>query len=145
MNLPAWWKDLSEKLSDNILVVVMAAVALFGVVGYRFYPPGDRILSWSEFKGIMERGDFDAELAALRGKATQLSFLLTEDHPDPLKAAQLADQIKSLTGLESLAKEREALVEAAAAVQSWASGALSRDEAIAKLDAAITMLELATP
>jgi hypothetical protein len=145
MNNAAWWRNLKDRASDNIVVIVMAAVALFGVVGYRFYPRGDRILSWSDFRSIQELGDFDSELAVLRGYATKLSILLLADRADPLEAAQMADKIKVLTGQDSLAEEREALVEAALAVQSWASGALSRDEAIAALDKAVTLLEEASP
>lgn len=127
---------------------ILAALLIFGFVGYRFTTvDGEglpQVLSWTDWRLLRLERAYLAELSRLQHEADVLTELLNAS-PDPVRAQITAERIASsyADGEPALAHQRELLVTAAQAVQDWAVGVVERPAAEAALQEAITALRSA--
>lgn len=137
--------DFSKKWNLTAWLPALLLVLFgLGTLGYFSTPPGDRLLTWTEWRVLQARRAYRAELHLLRQHAETLSALLGES-PDVVRAQLAVEQVARDTadGQDALADEREALYQAALWVRDWAAGAAEKPDAETALAQAVLLLEAA--
>lgn len=136
------WK--AKRLPILLLVLISLGV-LVGLVflGKAYTPQNDRVLTWGEWQLLLARRAYSLELGELQKDVDVLAQLAAQP-PDPVKAQIACEQVSSRTstGLASLALQRDLVGAAALAVEQWAMGSLSKDEALVSLNNAVQNLTL---
>ena len=126
-----------------ILLVLLIAATLVGLVylGRALTPEGGKVLTWSEWQVLLARRAYDRELAELEKDVAELVELVNRP-ADPVRAQIVCGRISAHTdeGEVSLVQVRAQIAAAAETVQQWAVGALSRDDALIAVDAAVQAL-----
>lgn len=126
-------------------VLLLLALVGIGALGRAVTPPGERLLTWSEWQVLQARQACQAELKRLRLDAEALATLL-DATPDPVRAQIVAEQIlpHTETGEPALSAQRDALAQAALAVRDWAMGVSDYPTAQAALASALQTLQEAS-
>lgn len=121
-----------------VALLTLAGLALLG----RSYTSDGRVLSWIDWRALQAGQIYRAELDGLQQDAGALVELLNSRVPDPVRAQIVADQIAARhgSGQPALARHRDLLAQAAAAVEEWAIGAATRDAAQQAIDELMTAL-----
>ena len=135
--------DFSKKWNLTAWLPALLLMLLgLGMLGYFSTPPGDKLLTWTEWRVLQARRAYGAELHLLRQHAEALSALL-HDSPDVVRAQLAVEQAARDTadGQEALAAEREAVYQATLAVRDWAAGAADQPLAEAALEQAVQLLD----
>jgi hypothetical protein len=127
------------------VLLVLGLLAGLVFLGRSLTPAGDRVLSWSEWKILLAHRAYAKELAQLQQDVQVLSGLVSQS-PDPVRAQVVCDRIlaQAQAGEPALAVSREALSSASSAVEQWAIGAATHDEALTALQAAIQAIQAAS-
>lgn len=101
------------------IVLGLLAVVGLGALGHAVTPPPGRLLSWADW------------LQALNTL------------PDPIRVGLLHDRLlqRHHTGLSALEPDRAALLTANEAVYQWATGALSREQALTAVQVTLEALQ----
>jgi len=127
------------------LSLVALAMLVLGAVGSRFtsrdeqgYP---QLLDPMEWQIILARQAYTAELNSLR-QETELLVQLLNENPDPVRAQITAERIARSyrSGQPALSYQRTALIAAAQAVQDWAAGVLTVEQAQQAVQSAAQVL-----
>ena len=137
-----------ERLKDPLAVLLasLALAIILGLVGSHFTTTNTEgapeILSWNEWKILIAERAYRAELLRLQQEADLLVASLNR-LPDPVRAQLAAERItrQYTNGEPALKYQREAVTEAAVAVQDWAAGVLPRDQAAAAVNEATRALK----
>lgn len=133
--------------------IVAAFVALFvlGLIGRsftRFNESGaPLVMGWAEWNVLRAERAYRDELAALHGETDLLAETLA-GRPEPVRAHLELERLENRfrDGEAALARQRQAIIAAAAAVSDWAGGVIPLDEAQAALANAVeTLRSIETP
>lgn len=133
------WAWLLAGLAALLLV-------LLGGLGWSVTPTtaagAPRLLTWEDWQANKVRRQAAAELGQLRRECDGLAALL-QDAPDPVRAGLALARVQQLAAAGSplLAEQRQALLAAAEAVNSWAAGAETQPAAAEALAQAAAALE----
>ncbi len=141
--LPRWDMRLAATIAALVLIALLALAGL-ALLG-RSYTFGERVLSWTDWRVQQAGHAYRAELGGLQQDAEILIELLNGRVPDPVRAQIVADQIVTrhgdplryatrAGGQPALARHRDLLMRAAAAVEDWAVGATPREAAQQAVD-----------
>lgn len=139
------WREAFRHWPLYAALVGLLFITLVGVMGWRMTPltpaGAPRFLTWDDWQAFHIRQQVARELAALRRESQALADLL-QDTPDPVRAGLALTRIRQLTagGQPILASQRQALLDAAQAVNAWAAGAETQADATAALQAVIRAL-----
>jgi hypothetical protein len=127
-----------------LLPLTLLVLAGLGALGRIVTPPGEKLLTWSEWQVLQARQAYRRELIVLHQDVETLADLLSAG-PDPVRAQLAVEQVLVHTqqGQEMLVTQREAVTLAATALRDWAIGADDRQTAVTALDQAIQSLEQA--
>jgi hypothetical protein len=128
----------------TVLVLGLLAGLIF--LGKALTPEGGKVLTWPEWQILLADRAYEKELSLLRQDAEILAGLVNQS-PDPVRAQVICTKIsaQTLEGETALAIPRDAISTAADAVQQWAVGAITRDEALSSLDTAIQSIQQLSP
>ena len=135
--------ELSTLQGKAILVWMMVVVLVLGLglLGREMTPDGDIVLSWSEWQVMKVSRVYNAELSQLQKSAESLAELV-DDHPDPVRAQIITDQVmdRASSGEDALKLQRVAVTGAAMIVRDWSVGAQTHEVALDTIAEAETLL-----
>ena len=118
--------DLKElKPSNLVLILGLLGLIVLGVVGYTVTPQGNRLLTWEDWQVRKAQVTYRREVGVLQTAVERLAQMVNRETPDPLRAQIVAERVlRDLDGvtLEMLTPTRQAVADAALAVQMWAVG-----------------------
>lgn len=125
---------------------IVALLLLFGVLGRLVTPveAGEaRVLTPARWHAIRLARQAARETEALYQDARDLRGMLARGRPSPVDAMLLAERIyaRHREGTSATGPAREALIAAAEAAARFATGAASREEAVAAANRAFALLE----
>ena len=123
------------------LVILVALIGLI-MLGRSVTPSPPRLLSWSDWRFMALQREYSAELGRMRRDAAELANLL--DGEPTLRTAwqaeRLANRWRKARVVEPLSARKEALAQAAQAVEDWAVGRLAKSNAQEAVSRAIAEL-----
>lgn len=124
------------------IVIGLLTVVGLGALGRAVTPPPGRLLSWADWQAFKLERQYRTELAQLRANADELAQALNT-LPDPIRVGLLHDRLlqRHHTGLSALEPDRAALLTANEAVYQWATGALSREQALTAVQVTLEALQ----
>jgi len=136
------WDTSSVATVATIAFAALLALTGLALLG-RAYTFDSQVLSPTDWQVLQAEQAYRAELGALQRDAETLIELLNDPVPDPVRAQIVASQIANRRdeGQSALAHQRHLLVEAAAAVQNWAIGAMAREPAQQAVDHLVASLQ----
>lgn len=141
--------DVELRLSDlyvTATIIVVAALAGFGVVGQRVTPVSEsgepRFLTWSDWRLLQAERQWEAEASVLQNDVADMLALLNSA-PNPAAAQMLVERVENhtRTGQAALANARQAVYSAALGVRDWSVGVLDREAAFRSVQDAIALLQ----
>ncbi len=117
----------------QIASLTLTVLVILGALGWWILP--NRVLTWTEWQVIRQRAAYTHELRTLTDAADLLIPLL-EGSPDPVRGSLVAERVR--VGLDdvtlySLSTSRQALLNAADAVEAWSLGAAEREDVVSAL------------
>jgi hypothetical protein len=133
---------ITRALPYAVMVAVAIVTSLLALLGRAVTPRDEaRLIGWLDWQALKAQRQYDGELSALRSDVDELAKAL-ERYPDPVTASLLAERIanRHRAGVPMLAAQREAVLEAADSVRLWAQSGVGREEAVAAVEAAATLL-----
>jgi hypothetical protein len=127
------------------ILLVLGLLAGLIFLGKSLTPEGNKILSWPEWQILLAHRAYEKELAQFQQDIGILADLVNQP-PDPVRAQVVCDKISAQTqdGQPALAVPREALSNASNAIEQWAVGAATQDDALTALQAAIQAIKVAS-
>ena len=139
--------DIQEReVVLTVAMIIVGFLALFGLsrLGKTYTPYNGntaRVLRYADWTLVKAEKAYTDEIKVLRDDVQQLAYLLDQT-PNPVQVQLQTDQIvrDASGGVSSLAIAREAVIEAALAVRQWSTGALVREDAIASVELAVSLL-----
>ena len=134
---------ITRVLPYAVIVAVAIVVTLLALVGRAATPRDEvRLIGWLDWQALKAQRQYDGEMSALRRDVDELAKAL-ERYPDPVAASLLAERIanRHRAGVPMLASQRESVLKAADSVRLWAQSGVSREEAVAAVESAATLLE----
>lgn len=132
----------NAKALGGFFVVLLVLLGL-GVLGRQFTPMPPKLLTWTDWRFLAVQRQYVQQLADMRQDAGMLVELLSgkQDLYTAWRAEQIATRWTRADIVDALAPQREALVQAAQAVQDWATGRLPDTQAVQAVDNALSLLD----
>ncbi len=124
-------------------VIVLVALVGLGALGRAVTPNPPHVLTWGDWRFLAVQREYRRELAALREDGQTLAALV-QSQPSietAWKAEEIAKRWQGGEGLSILAGRRQAVIAAAQAVEAWAGGTATRQQAVQAVQHALERLK----
>ena len=123
--------DLSETRAGAWTLGVLAllvALEVLGALGRTLTPHDGRVLTWSEWQVLKEERLYRRELGQLQQAVDALAAFYEAGEKDPIRGQYVASQVRRMLKDQQVAvleSRRQAVLQAANAVEKWSLGVLS--------------------